>query len=339
MTSQPKTSGILWLAVVALVILAFAGGGLLVYALLNSREPAPPPISTLLPTQVAVQPSHAVVVIPTVTAPPPAASTTTAVLTDTPAPVATDAPSPASTDVPTSASGPVLDISKSANIRSGPGFNYPVIGGLEAGKTAPLIGRDASAQWYVITYAASAKGQGWVSSLVSAYSGDVNSLPVIAAPPPPPPTAVPPTAVATTAPPPAAPPVQSKHGIVGDLRLCDSRTTYAAGERICIIEKIFNSSSNAVDYGILGVKAAPISGGQDWFQSSWTGYGYAGGVLTINSNCTGPVGHCDGEWKDFFPLSAGTYQFFLSICYSSVTTCQGGGEWETLTSPITIVVQ
>ena len=43
--------------------------------------------------------------------------------------------------------------------------------------------------------------------------------------------------------------------------------------------------------------------------------------------------------EDGFKLSAGTYQFTLTICYSNAKTCQGGGEWETLTAPITVVVQ
>jgi hypothetical protein len=120
---------------------------------------------------------------------------------------------------------------------------------------------------------------------------------------------------------------------VGTLSLCDGRTTYAANERICVVEKIYNSTDHNIDYGILGVNAANLTGGPGWFQSSWTG------ALTLAPHCTGPVGTCGGQWDDGFPLPAGTYQFTLSICYSSVTTCQGGGEWETLTAPITVVVQ
>lgn len=353
MTSHTKPSGIPWFAVVALVILAFAGGGLLTYTLLDLRKQSPTVLPTVAvavstavstpagATSVAAKPSLPAVIIPTVTLlptlPPAAASATPSVTSAAPAQATAPATPPtatvASAITETPAAGPTLNIVQSANIRSGPGFNYPIIGGLEAGKTAPLLGRDASAQWYVIHFGTSA--QGWVSGQVAAYSGDSNSLPVIEAPPPPPPTA---TSAATSVPP-TSPPPTSAHGIVGTLRLCEGRTTYAAGERICIVEKIFNTSDRSVDYGILGVNAINLTGGANWFQSSWTGYGYTGGLLTLDSNCTGPVGRCNGSWEDGFKLAAGTYQFTLSICYSSVTTCQGGGEWETLTAPFTVVVQ
>ncbi len=340
MTSQPRASGVPWFAVAVLLILVVAGSGLLVYAVLTAREPGAAPAPTPAPATAtsqpqagestavsAVQPTQsAAVVIPPVTPLPEASATST------------ETPVEAATVTATPDLGPVLTIVMPANIRSGPGTNYPVLGGVEAGKTAPVVGRDASSDWYVISYAGSASGQGWVSSIVATYSGDANSLPVVKAPPPPPPTAVPPTAVPTQVPP-TAPPPQSARGIIGELRLCEGRTTYAAGERICVIEKIFNSSANSVDYGILGVNAVNMSGGSNWFQSSWTGYGYAGDKLTLDPNCTGPVGRCDGPWEDGFKLSAGTYQFSLSICYSRYTTCQGGGEWETLTTPFTVIVQ
>ena len=180
---QPKASGIPWFgifAVAVLFFLAFAGAGLLVYAWITTSTPV-----AVLPTAVATQaasapvaarPSATAIVIPTVTpqvaAPTVEAATVTPVATDT-AEAPTDSPTP---------SEPVLSLSQSANVRSGPGINYPVIGGLQAGTSLPVLGRDAAASWYVISYGSS---QGWVSGQVSSYSGDASSLPVIKAPPPP----------------------------------------------------------------------------------------------------------------------------------------------------------
>ncbi len=343
MTSPAKPSGTPWLVVAGLMVVAFVGGGLLVYAALGARLFAPAAgTSTATPgaanTAVAIVPNRTALIIPTVTPPPaspvpptapPAPTATTAA-----AGTATAAPTAAPTPAATAAEGPTLTIVQSANVRGGPGFNYPVVGGIEAGKAVPLLGRDSSAAWYVIRYGA--QGQGWVSKIVASYSGDVNSLPVVAAPPPPPPTATQPPAPTGV---PTSPPPQSAHGLVGNLQLCQGRTTYAAGERICVIEKIYNSSDQSVSYGILGVNAVNTTGGSNWFQSSWTGYAHENNVLVIDPHCTGPVGKCDGQWQDGFKLSAGTYQFTLSICYSAYTSCQGGGQWETLTAPFTVVVQ
>jgi hypothetical protein len=346
MASQPKPSGIPWLGLVVvagLMLLALGGGGLLVYVWLSasapSAAPPPAPVATQAAgTQVAVQPAFTAAAIPTATPETAGAgAATSAPATESAASAAapTEA-APTDTATPTVTPEPALTILQSANIRSGPGLVYPVIGSLAGGRSLPAIGRDSAGRWYVIGYSGSARGQGWVSSQVATYSGDTGSLPVIQAPPPPPPT---PTPVPPTAIPPTNPPPPSAHGMQGSLSLCESRTTYAAGERICVIEKIYNASNNNIDYGVLGVNAANITGGPSWFQSSWTGYAHANNVLTLLPGCTGPVGLCDGPWEDGFKLQAGTYQFYLSICYSNAKTCQGGGVWETLTAPITVVVQ
>lgn len=150
-------------------------------------------------------------------------------------------------------------------------------------------------------------------------------------PPPPTRTPVPPTATSTPAPPPSA------HGITGQLTMCPKpvapdgfRHYYAQTERVCFVELITNISSQTVTYGILGVQSEAISEGQTIFQTSWRG------DLSICPGCQGPA---NGPWEDgLFLPSPGTYVLRLSICYSSVESCQGGtGEWETLTGGITIV--
>ncbi len=328
MPSKASSFGIPAIAIVAFVLMALLGIGLVLYAVFGIPDTAPQ--AALPPTAVGVARAESTAAImPTVTSPPSPAPPT-ATLDTQPAPTATLAPTLPVT--PTEALGPTLTVAQGVNVRSGPGTEYPVIGGLQPGNAVPVLGRDVSANWLVIAYSGGAGGQGWVAKMVVNLSGDANSLPVLAAAAPPP-TAVPvaPTAVPQAAP--TNPPPPSGHGIVGTLNLCEARTTYAVNERICVVEKIYNSTDHNVDYGILGVNAANVTGGPSWFQSSWTG------PLTLNPKCTGPVGTCGGQWDDGFKLSAGTYQFTLSICYSSVTACQGGGVWETLTAPITVVVQ
>jgi uncharacterized protein YraI len=107
----------------------------------------------------------------------------------TPASTATRTPLP-----PTPAPAAQLRILADANVRSGPGLDYPVVGGLLADTLADVVGRDKASEWYVIRYGG---GQGWVSSTVAAYPGDAAALPVIAAP------SKTPTSTATSTPPPA----------------------------------------------------------------------------------------------------------------------------------------
>jgi hypothetical protein len=77
-------------------------------------------------------------------------------------------------------------VAGSANLRAGPGANYPVVGESRQGDTLPITGRDASAGWWQVT---TGDGQtAWVSAdLVE--SSDAEGVPAVTAPPPP----VPPT--------------------------------------------------------------------------------------------------------------------------------------------------
>lgn len=138
------------------------------------------------------------------------------------------------------------------------------------------------------------------------------------------------------APPPATPtpaPLGTR-GITGQLFLCNPKTIYAAGwERICFVELIQNHTGARINYGILGVQATNLSGGPSQFQTSWSG------DLAIDPGCLGPTDRCGGAWEDGMKMNAvGTFSLTLQICYSSKITCQGGGEWETLTPGIVITV-
>ena len=76
------------------------------------------------------------------------------------------------------------------NIRSGPGTEYEVIGILPQNTQAPLIGRSADGQWWVVAIQAAPDGQGWVAA---AYvrAENAENAPVILPPGAPAPTATP----------------------------------------------------------------------------------------------------------------------------------------------------
>jgi hypothetical protein len=141
-------------------------------------------------------------------------------------------------------------------------------------------------------------------------------------------TPLPPTAT--------SPPPVSGRGITGELTLCNpEKPTFAATiERICFREKIVNTTSQTVTYGIIGVQATNLSGGPSQFQTSWRG------DLKIDAGCTGPTDSCGGPWEDgMYFTTPGTYRLTLSICYSKIDVCLGSsGDWETLTSGVEVTV-
>jgi hypothetical protein len=123
-------------------------------------------------------------------------------------PSATLAP-PTATDVPPTASptaAPTAEPQKprvvadaEANLRGGPGTNYPLVGKMSAGKEVAIIGRNNNGDWWRIAW--DGGGQAWVAGLVVKVLGPLDTVAVakdIPAPPltltpapPPPPTATP----------------------------------------------------------------------------------------------------------------------------------------------------
>jgi Bacterial SH3 domain len=293
-----------------------------------------PPAATATATQISL-PTQ-VVVIPTTTArptgkpsaePSATASPTRLVATQTPNVTATRALTPTQ-------DASLLTADVPANVRSGPGLVYPVIGSLPQGGTAEAIGRDSSSTWFVIAFEGARQGQGWISSLVASFPGEIASLPLVAAPPPPPATATP-RPVAN----PNPGPVAGTRGVSGQLTLCSPKTTYAVGERVCFVEWIKNNTAEPIGYGILGVQATNLAGGGQ-FQTSWSGELVPGGLLGIDPGCLGPTDRCNGQWEDGVILrTPGTYRLTLQLCYSDFGTCLGNdGVWEVLSAAITIAV-
>ncbi len=135
---------------------------------------------------------------PSSTAPAPtAAPTATAV-----PPTATIAP-PTNTPEP---QNPRVLADADVNLRGGPGKAYGVVGRLRGGQEAPIIGRNASGDWWQIE--APGAAQAWVAGTVVKVLGAIDTVEVAKNIPPVPTAAPRPTAApqppAAAAPPPAA---------------------------------------------------------------------------------------------------------------------------------------
>jgi uncharacterized protein YraI len=208
-----------------------------------------------------------------------------------------------------------------ANVRSGPGTAYPVVAGLSAGQTAPVIGRDSSAQWFAISFAGAPQGIGWVSIFVASYDGSVNDLPVIQAAPPPPPTAAPPTNTPVPAGPPTATNIPNVGGANGILTLLfQMPVTGTVNASIFFTFTVVNTTSSDITYGILAAHTD-----QGVTADSWHDPLLPGKVLTWNDHINFP--------------NIGTYQVYLGICYSSHDACKtGGAPWTRLSASITVTI-
>jgi len=115
--------------------------------------------------------------------------------TSTFTPAAQDAASPTATTAAVAACTPSITTNTDANVRSGPGTVYSVLGIIPAGGTAPVDGKNFDGTWWYIEFAGSF---GWIAGSVTTASCIPPTLPVIAAPPTPiiPPTNTPAPTVA-----------------------------------------------------------------------------------------------------------------------------------------------
>lgn len=105
---------------------------------------------------------------------------------------ATFTPSPTPTTIPpTACSTAFVTATTNANVRSGPGTLYDILGYLPAGGTAPLSGRNDANTWWYIEFPAGPGGHAWIAQSVTSASCLPAVVQVIAAPPlPPTPTEV-----------------------------------------------------------------------------------------------------------------------------------------------------
>jgi len=111
---------------------------------------------------------------------------------------------PTATPEPTTLPAPIARVLNPINIRSGPGTNYPVIGGLTPDTRVEIVGRNADGDWWQVLYGDDATG--WLSAPLVAVEGDASLVTVAVDIPVPPPAATPaPTFPAIAAVPDTAP--------------------------------------------------------------------------------------------------------------------------------------
>lgn len=100
-------------------------------------------------------------------------------------PTATPSPQPSATQVPptfTLTAVPLqVTATQNVNIRSGPGTNFSIIGKLEQGKTAPLIGKSPDDVWWQIAFPTEQES-GWVAAQFVTVSGETTSIAIVAIP-------------------------------------------------------------------------------------------------------------------------------------------------------------
>lgn len=170
----------------------------------GAATPAPPPptattVSFLTqpePTQQSTPAVQAEAVSAVTLSPPTATSSPTPLatpspeppVTNTPEPTFTPLPSPTLVPSPTPEPAPEVsvppDSATKINIRSGPGTDYPVLGQIEPGQSAPVTGRNQDNSWWQISL--SDNSLGWVFGELVQASGTTGAVPVAEAPPPPP---------------------------------------------------------------------------------------------------------------------------------------------------------
>lgn len=100
---------------------------------------------------------------------------------------------------------------RDANLRSGPGTNYPVVGTVDAGAELTLVGRNTAGDWLQLA------GGAWIAAFL--VDGAPPDLATVAAPPTTTPLPVPtamPAPTSTPAPPPSAPPATGSGTVVFD---------------------------------------------------------------------------------------------------------------------------
>ncbi len=84
---------------------------------------------------------------------------------------------------------PQVTANTAANVRSGPGTVYDVVGSLAQGQSATVAGRNDANTWFYIEYSGATGGRAWISGTVVTAACLPTNVQIIAAPPTPQPTA------------------------------------------------------------------------------------------------------------------------------------------------------
>jgi uncharacterized protein YraI len=144
------------------VSLAILAGGAVMLALVAQASAAAPGGP---PAQVAPSPTPigGQIALPTPTATIPGGATATPSRTPSPSPVLAEAIG-------------------EANLRSGPGLDFDIVGVLVAGNPVPVIGRSVRFPWYVVEWEEGPGGQAWVFEQLVTIIGDITTVPIVEEP-------------------------------------------------------------------------------------------------------------------------------------------------------------
>ncbi|MCB0213422.1 MAG: hypothetical protein KDJ52_29025 [Anaerolineae bacterium] len=136
----------------------------------------------------------------------------------------------------------------------------------------------------------------------------------------------PPPAEPTEAPPPPEPeapaePSVGANGVIGKIEFRDGRDTYSVGEKVFVkIEAKLPGEKGQKPFGVLGLTASTGA-----FQTSWS-----------NGTIDGVFRHEDGLAFN----APGNHKLWLSICFSSLSECQGAdGNWERFEPGLDVIIQ
>ncbi|MBI5950137.1 MAG: SH3 domain-containing protein [Chloroflexi bacterium] len=109
--------------------------------------------------------------------------------TETPTPTFTSGAPVSETPTPTAQSvetcKPTVTTNTNANVRSGPGQAYNIIGNIPQGGTATVAGKNFDGTWWYIEFAGGDSGHAWIAGSVTVATCIPDTLPSITAPPTP----------------------------------------------------------------------------------------------------------------------------------------------------------
>jgi hypothetical protein len=100
-------------------------------------------------------------------------------------------PTPTETATPTAAALtgtaclPTVVTNTDANVRTGPGQVYTVLGQLPQGSSANVAGKNSDGSWWYIEFAAGPNGHAWIAGSVTTALCIPSTLAIVAAPPTP----------------------------------------------------------------------------------------------------------------------------------------------------------
>jgi uncharacterized protein YraI len=72
-----------------------------------------------------------------------------------------------------------------ANLRSGPGLDFDLVGTLSAGNPVPVVGRSVRFPWLLVLWQDAPDGRAWVFEQLVQITGDITTVPIVTEPAPP----------------------------------------------------------------------------------------------------------------------------------------------------------